>query len=88
MSLEGNVSDHQSQKIQQFVKTGKDMKQQVADLNEALKDLAKQVASDVGSGCEAKHLMKAVNLAFGNKVEAEQEAASIVEEILAVCGEI
>jgi hypothetical protein len=88
MSLEGNISDHQSSKIKQFMTTGKDMKQQIADLNEALRDLAKTVAEEVGAGCEAKHLMKAVNLAFKGKIEDEQDAATVVEEILAISGEI
>ena len=88
MSLEGNISDNQSSQIKQFMKAGKDMKQQVVDLNEALKDLAKTVAGEVGSGCEPKHLMKALNLAFKGGIEDEQEAATVVEEILAICGEI
>jgi hypothetical protein len=87
MSLEGSISDHQTKKIKQFMTTGKDMKQQIADLNEALKDLAKTVAEEVGAGCEAKHLMKAVNLAFKGKIDEEQEAATIVDEILTISGE-
>lgn len=86
MSLEGNVSDHQQKQVKQFITTGMNMKQQIVDLNEALKDLAKSVAGEVGSGCEAKHLMKALSTAFKGKVEDEQEAATIVEEILAIAG--
>lgn len=84
MSLEGNVSEHQKTKIREFIKQGSNIKQEIADQNEALKDLAKTIGDEIN--VPAKLLTKALNIAFKNKVEDEREDFSTVEEILAIAG--
>lgn len=84
MSLEGNISDHQKSKIKEFIKAGSAIKQEVADQNEALKDLAKTIGDEIGVA--PKLLTKALNIAFKNKVEEEREGNTTVEEILIIAG--
>jgi hypothetical protein len=91
MSLEGNISSNQATRIKEFIKAGSDMleeishrKEEIKDRNDALKDLAKTVGEDVQ--IDAKHLLLALNIAFKNNAEEEQEKASTVEEILAIAG--
>ncbi len=86
MSLEGNISDHQKTRITDFIKQGTHMKQEVADINESLKDLAKTIGDELQ--VKPAVLMKAVNMAFkgAEKAEDERENFSTVEEILALVG--
>lgn len=86
MSIAGNISDHQKTRFNEFIKQGTNMKQEVADLNEALKDLAKTLGEEMN--IEPKLLMKAVNIAFkgSEQAEAERENNSTLEELLALCG--
>lgn len=91
MSIEGNISDDQQNKIREFMKAGVDMlteidhrKVEIKDRNDALKELASAVGGD--TQVEPKLLLKAVNIAFKNTAEEESAAASTVEEILAIAG--
>lgn len=84
MSLEGNVSEHQKTKIREFIKQGSHIKQEIADQNEALKDLAKTIGDEIG--VKPALLSKALNIAFKNKVEEEREGNTTVEEILVIAG--
>lgn len=88
MSLEGNISDHQATRLKEFIKQGTHMKQEVADINEALKDLGKTIGEEIN--VEPKLLMKALNIAFKGKdqAETERENFSTIEELLAVVGVI
>jgi hypothetical protein len=84
MSLEGNTSEHQKTRIKEFIKQGSHIKQEVADLNESLKDLAKAIGEEVG--VKPALLSKALNIAFKNNAEDERENYTTVEEILALAG--
>lgn len=84
MSLEGNVTDHQRTQVREFIKQGSEIKQQQADLGDALKDLAKTIGEDIG--VKPALLSKALNIAFKNKAEDERDDFTTVEEILAIAG--
>ena len=88
MSIEGNISDHQKTRIKDFIKQGVIMKQEIKDLSDSIKDLAKTIGEEVN--VKPAVLNKALNIAFkGNeKAEEEREQFTDIEEILALAGVI
>lgn len=85
MSLE-TITDHDKVRIKEFIKQGSNIKQEIADQNEALKDLAKTIGDEIN--VKPALLTKALNVAFKNKAEDEREDFTTVEEILAIAGVI
>lgn len=79
MSLD-NLSAEDQRKLTEFVDKGVAIKQEVADLNESLRDTAKSLAEN----WEVKPsvLMKAVNTAFKSSLEQSKSDLDEVEAIL------
>ena len=79
MSLD-NLSMEDQRKLTEFVDKGVAIKQEIADLNDSLKDVAKTLAEtwDVKAGV----LMKAVNMAFKSSLEQSKTDLNDAETIL------
>lgn len=84
--IEGTISDHQKTRIKDFITQGIRIKQEVKDLNDAVKDLAKTIGEEIS--VKPAVLTKALSIAFKGteKAEEEREQFTDVEEILAVAG--
>jgi hypothetical protein len=78
------LSGNDKVRLQQFMDDGIAIKQRIADESEGLKDLAKTLATefDVKPGV----LMKALNIAFKQSMEAERETTTLIENILEATG--
>lgn len=87
MSLSA-IGDHQKTRIKDFITQGIHIKQEVKDLNDALKDLAKTIGEEID--VKPAVLNKALGIAFkgAEKAEDEREAMDDIEAILAVAGVI
>lgn len=80
------LSSSQISRIKEFIKQGIVIKQEVKDLNEALKDLSKTIGEELN--VKPALLNKSLNIAFkgSEKAEEEREDFTSVEEILAAAG--
>ena len=86
MSLDHNIGENEKLRIKDFITQGIRMKQEVKDINDALKDLSTAIGEEIN--VKPNILMKALGIAFKGqeKAQEEQESFTTVEEILALVG--
>ncbi len=86
MSLSGNLSDAQKQRIREFITEGMDFKQQAKDINDSLKDLTSNLADELG--VDKKALTLALNMAIKGKekIQDNRDIMDDVDAILSVVG--
>lgn len=83
MSIEALSSEDRA-KIKKLIEEGIRVKQEIADLNEGLKDVVKNVAADLSIAPKA--LNKAITMAFRSTLNEEKDTLNDVEEILVLAG--
>jgi DNA anti-recombination protein RmuC len=74
------VKKRSTEVIQQGVR----VKQEIADLNDGLKELVKTYATEIG--VKSGVVNKAIRLAFKSSIEEEKEAMEAIENMLAAAG--
>lgn len=75
------LSNHSKTRLKEFFDAGTSELQRQDDSKEALKDLTKNVAEELG--VKPAELSKALKLYYKNKVADEQESNEVVNNILA-----
>ena len=75
-----NFSSDDQAKIKQIIQQGTNVKQEVQDLNEGLRDTVKAVALELNIKPEV--LMKAINVRFKDSAAAEREDFEDLEVLL------
>ena len=79
MAIDNFSSDDQA-KIKQIIQQGTNVKQEVQDLNEGLRDTVKSVALELN--IKPAVLMKAINVRFKDSAAAEREDFEDLEVLL------
>jgi hypothetical protein len=74
------VKKRSTEVIQQGVR----VKQEIADLNDGLKELVKTYATEIG--VKSGVVNKAIRLAFKSSIEEEKEAMEAIENMLEAAG--
>lgn len=85
MSLD-QLSQDDKTRLTQFMDQGVKVMQEVQDLNDGLKDTAKNLAEELN--VKPATLMKALRVAFKANIEEEKEKVDQVEDILQASGRI
>lgn len=80
------LSNTQTVRLKEFFKQGANMKQEVADLNDALKDLTKAISEELNVDPKDLKTALAVYIKGADEAEAKRESMNTVEELLAVAG--
>jgi|TARA_B100000519_G_scaffold185912_1_gene181483 uncharacterized protein YeeX (DUF496 family) len=75
-----NFSSDDQAKIKQIIQQGTNVKQEVQDLNEGLRDTVKSVALELN--IKPAVLMKAINVRFKDSAAAEREDFEDLEVLL------
>jgi hypothetical protein len=79
-----SLSPDDTKKLDNFMKVAKAQLQEMDDIRNSLKDLAKGVAEELA--IKPKELMIAARTAFKNDLEAKQESMDTVVDILNITG--
>ena len=80
------IGPDEKKKLEAFIQAGLRVKQEIADLNEGLKDTAKNLANELGLEKGGPILMKAVNVAFKSSLAQEKTSTDTIEDILTITG--
>lgn len=79
MSIE-NLSSEDNAKLRRTIEEGVKVKQQIKDMNEAVSDMIKTVAEDLG--LSAKVVKDAITAQFKSSIEDMKEHVNEVEHLL------
>lgn len=72
------------ERLKQLITEGVNVKQEIDDLNQGLKDTVKAIAEEME--IKPSQLNKAITIAFRNSLDEEREKMDEIEDILDIAG--